>query len=387
MTLMQPSICIVDDEPDRLRFLVQEFGPGASIRIIHPEDLEDDHLADADLVLVDYILEHWPARDHGLGIALQPLNGLGLVAVLRNHVQERLRREAPTAFAIHSAHLAELSPGMPPQALPQAIARSQNLEWVFPKNDVLTMVRQASSLAAAVRALPPEWSLDEPGRNAGIAQQMLRLPSTESWSVRAWEDVEDAHAPIHELSQWTHGLAFLRWLLHRILPYPCFLKDEQYVAARLRVTAGSFRAALETRGTLWNALEPYRYTGILSEFLGPRWWRAGVEAFLWEATNGKSFEPDSVHELLATLHGTPLEPLTLAQPVVCLDTNLFPLPDVFDIQRAVMVQPDDWPPYAEPAWALKEMVDQSARLKGIVFRGDASAPPATMSTTTPPPVR
>jgi hypothetical protein len=370
MATKRPNICIVDDEPDRLRYLLEEFGPLADIRITHPEDLEDHHLANSDLVLVDYILEHWPARDHALGIALQPLNGLGLVAVLRNHVQERLRSEAPTAFAIHSAHLADLSPGMPPQALPQAVARSQNLEWVFPKDKVAALVRQATSLAAAVQALSPEWSLEEPDRNVGVAQQLLRLPSTQPWSVRAWEDIEDAHAPIHELSQWTHGLAFLRWMLHRILPYPCFLRDEQYLAARLHVSAGALREALGARGALWDALEPYRYAGILDDFLGPRWWRAGVEAFLWEATNGKSFDPDSLHELLATLHGTPLEPLPFAQPVVCLGFDLSPLPALCDAQAAILVQPDDWPPYADHAWAHKEMIDQSARLKGIVFRGE-----------------
>ena len=372
MLTPRPTICIVDDEPDRLRALNDEFAPTADLHITHPEDLRDGDLAGAHLVLVDYILKEWPTRDHQI-LALQPLNGLGLVAVLRNHVQERLRPNAPTAFAIHSGHLGDLSPGMPPQALPQAIARSQNLEWVFPKNDVSALVLQASSLARAVQALPPDWSLDDIGQNPSVAQKLIDLPTEEAWSLRAWEDVEDAHPPIHELSEWTHGLAFLRWLLHRILPYPCFLRDQQYLAARLHVSVDSLKGALGAKGALWDALQPFLYTGILDDFLGPRWWRAGIEAYLWEATRGRSFDPDAIQRVLGDVHGTPLEQVPYVHPVVCLDGDLLPLPELCDNDRAVLIQPDDWPPYADQALALKKSTQENPRLQGIVFRGNAGA--------------
>src|SRR5262249_33818449 len=158
-----------------------------------------------------------------------------------------------------------------------------------------------------------------------------------------------------------HGLAFLRWLLHRILPYPCFLWDTYRLAARLRVTHASLQSALDSNFS--SLLEPCRYKGALIDFLGLRWWRCGIEAFIWELTEGDPFEPQRVRGLLAQRTGISLEPTASLQPSVCVDENYQPLPEACDPAEAVHIQPDDWPPYADLAWTTLQLAREHPRLE------------------------
>src|SRR2546422_7082713 len=97
------------------------------------------------------------------------------------------------------------------------------------------------------------------------------------WSDQAWDDVESCHPPLHEMSERSHGLAFIRWLLHSVLPYPAFLYDTHRLAARLRVSPVTFRRTLERSRRLDRVLAAYRYNGIVAGFLGQRWGKAGIE--------------------------------------------------------------------------------------------------------------
>ena len=96
-----PKILAIDDEPDNLRNeLKLGLGDRATGEVLHPQDVDLQHLKEADLVLVDYILTNWVEREEA-SLSMQPVNGLALAAVLRECVdcsqQDRL-----TAFALHS---------------------------------------------------------------------------------------------------------------------------------------------------------------------------------------------------------------------------------------------------------------------------------------------
>lgn len=73
-----PTVLAIDDEPDILRNTLRlGLGDRAQGKVLHPRDVELQHLRDADLVLVDYLLRDWPERD-GVSLALRPANGLPL---------------------------------------------------------------------------------------------------------------------------------------------------------------------------------------------------------------------------------------------------------------------------------------------------------------------
>lgn len=317
-----------------------------------PDEVTTADLKKANVVLIDYQIEDWPGRQEVGSISLQPGNGVALAAVLRSQVEEHVGGQR-RAFAIHSGKLDELSGGLPALYREHAIARTLNLEWVFskrqsPKGPKLDV--QVAALAGAVKALPKEWP-ENPEKAQRIVNRLLAMPTPQPWGSRATTDVESCHPPIHAWAAATNGMAFLRWLLHQVLPYPSFLWEDRYLAARLYVKVESLRKALASESKARQALAPLHYSGVLAEFLGDRWWRAGVEHMLWEWTGGDPFNAAGVRDAVRTYVSKSLEPLTFNRPVVCVDSQSFrPLDQTIDVINAVEIKPDDWPAYAEQAW-------------------------------------
>ncbi len=368
----RPLVLVIDDRSDEERLRDQVWGADIEVWVEHPQDVTDLQLLQASLVLVDYRLDNWPERDNASCLGLRPPNGLALAAVFREQVQGD--QTQAIAFAVHSAHLPDLSGGLPPEPRQHLIARAHNLEWVFAKtttrDESRDLAGQVASLASAVQRLPASWLADQPDGRWSIATSLLAVPPDAAWADEAIAGVQDCHPPVHELSERSHGLSFLRWLAQRILPYPCFLWDTHYLSARLRVTHDSLSQALASNTSLTEMLEPCAYKGILHGFLGPRWWRAGIEAFLWAVTEGNPFEVEVLHSALQPLCRDQLRFSEQSQPVVCLDRDYRPLPEDVDIDDAVRIQPDDWPSYADQAWTTIALARDEPSLRALVLSED-----------------
>lgn len=82
---MSGHILFVDDEPDLLLPLAGLISDGAQAVVRHPDDVADADLEDADLVIVDYLLDEWLA---GLSTRATfiPGNGIGLAAAYRSRL-------------------------------------------------------------------------------------------------------------------------------------------------------------------------------------------------------------------------------------------------------------------------------------------------------------
>jgi hypothetical protein len=363
MSTAKPVLLVVDDEADKQQATISSQADGFDVQALHPRDVTEAHLDNADVVLVDFRISDWNERDQpGQCIGVRPLNGVALAGVLRANAESH--GGAPTAFALRSAHLADLSGAFPAERREHSIARRLNLEWVFSKTEDLS---RAGQLAMAVRALPGSWPVDDADSTRDLASQLLSIPDS-LWANEAWKDVLECHPPLHELSERSHGLAFLRWMLHRILPYPCFLFDTTRLAARLRVSHSSLNDALG-RG-LEKEIAEFKYNGQLSKFLGQRWWRSGIETFVWNITKGESSDPDRVREELGRRAGQKLEPSNSPQPVICVDRDLQPMTETVAPADAVRIQPDDWPPYADQAYASVSLAREEPSLKAVVFEPD-----------------
>lgn len=340
------TVLIVDDQPETVAPL--KFQAGADeflIRYCH--DVTTDDLEAADLVLVDYRLDEWPERDNLDAIGVKPLNGLALASILRGH--SLTHRSRPTAFALHAADLTELSAGVPTDAREHIIARLHNLEWAFRKDATAAGVNRIRSLARAVAALPEAWPLDNPESRRSIVQQLLALDVDVEWFSAAEEDIEGCLPPVRDLATATHGLSFLRWIAQRILPYPTFVFGDLYLAARLGVSVDSLREELSKDGSgLAASLEPVAYKGLLHDFVDRRWWRAGVNVWLWELSDGNPFDRERtlarLQEIAPRLAGG-----SAKEPVVALDEQYRPT-QLIDTSDAVEVQLDDWPIFADRPW-------------------------------------
>jgi hypothetical protein len=121
------------------------------------------------------------------------------------------------------------------------------------------------------------------------------------------------------------------------------------------------------RPNLAGRLRAAKYSGILADFIGARWWSAGVEAALWDLTDGRPHDP----VLLSKITGQP-EPkgdLEL-DSVLCIDADFQLMADVVPSRLAVRVMPDDWPPFAEQPWASLELLEEAPHLRGIANKAD-----------------
>ena len=359
----KPSILVIDDEPDDLRDQVDlRLNDQATTNIAHPHDVELSNLQDADLVLVDYRLEKWTERDIQSVISLQPATGLALAVVLREQV-DRSDKDRLTAFALHSGHLGDIQGRLPPATAQHVLARLNNLEWAFPKTES-RRYDQMVLLAGAVRQLPKNWPQDSKDSTSKVRHLLAMDEDNESFE-RCWRDVQECRAPVHELEAGGHGLLFVRWLLHQILPYPSFLWAEHWVAARLGISADALHKVIEGNSSLAKDLKAMRYSGILAEFLGLRWWRGALEDYVWELGGGRSAEEEEVREALGKRAGMKLESIDLNPAVVCLDKNLEPI-GFRSPMTAVTLRPEHWPAFADSAWMDVETVRDDPTLLSIV---------------------
>ena len=368
------TILLVDDYPEQLNNLKSELlssATGLACFVEHPQDVTRELVRDADVVLVDWRLDRWEERLRiGDVPSLQPQDGLALAAVLRSHVPLHSR---PKAFALHSAQLENLSGAVPTEIREHALARIHNLEWVFPKRDASDhLARQIAVLADGIRQLPDDWPADDASRTRETVMRLFGLDPNGAWTGEAWRGVEACHPPIYELSRASDGIAFLRWLLHRVLPYPCFLLNRDYLRARLRVTeVGLSSIESEPSSKLWQELEAVRYSGVLGQFLGGHWWKAGVDALLWNLTGGRSLSVDALQQGIQGASESSVEFITeFPEAVVCLGADYRVLPRLYSPNDAVRIQPDDWPPYADDAWSPVDLVLSSPHLNAIVIDSD-----------------
>lgn len=364
MTSGNPVICLVDDQPDKAEATLRG-GIERSVVILprSPSELELSDLETADIILVDFELRARWSRPDGIPIARHPPDGLALAAVIRAHVADA-EVNRPRAIALYSAELQKVGEQLPSEVRGHALARLHDLEWVFEKMDA-DAGRKIVALGWAVHELHAEWP-DTAAEAERELHRLLAVPDDAEWSAQAAHEIEDCHPPIHELSELSQTLALLRWLAQRVLPYPCFLADRLYAAARLRLTPEAFDLVAESDSPYAKDLGEVRYQGILSEFLGPRWWRTGLDTCLWRWTGGTL----SSRELRATLAKDHLDvPESVPEPVVVINDSYQPHA-IVDVGQAVRVQPDDWPPFAELAWVRIEDALASPRLRGLVVRDD-----------------
>ncbi len=360
-----PEVLIVDDRDEDQTPLVGAIeAQGLRAYVLHPEAVEVEDIRGADLVLVDYQLENWPERD-GVPAARRPRTGISLLAVLRDQLVAQTDR--PVGFALNTSQFGELPSVLPRPVSKHALARANNFEWVFDKTE-LSDVTSICSLAQACRQLPDDWEdIDALTK----LLELLALPAHQ-WNEAAVDDLLRCRPPVHELSESTDGLALLRWFLHRILPYPCFLYGEERLAVRLGTSLEELRSLLQSDGSeLSEKLSPTEYRGVLASFSGRRWWAAGVEAMLWDETAGESFLPQRVRDFMKAVAGSNLRSPVVQFPVLAIDDNYEYVGLPVELEAAVRIQPDDWPPYADDAWAVREQFDASPRLQMLALPSDA----------------
>lgn len=374
--MSEPTVLIVDDDPespDVERITTALENAQVSVLAIDPPHLSRQHLKQTDLFLVDYVLDEWTElRDLGEVerpedkqlIAMRPRDGLALAATIRSQLPEADVR----GIALLSNNLSDVVKGFSPSVTEHAAARVNGLDWAFDKRlvDGLPDVSErVADLARAVREIGRGWPKDDDDTDREAALwKLLALPDAE-WTEVAVRDVHAAQPPVNQFADATHGLSVLRWIGQRILPYPTFLLDARRLAMACGVdplTYGPDQDAFE------DGFDSMRYRGPLGEFLGPRWWRAGVRRLVRDWT-GESQPGPQMRAALADRLDLSLPPLDPPGSVLCIDGEL-KFACVRARERAVRVRPDDWPPFAETGWMDEALVREHPELEDLVEPSD-----------------
>lgn len=364
-----PRVLLVDDEPDK-----QAIPAHISIERRSPASLKLEDVDRCDLILLDYNLSKWNSGDARprVPFACDVRDGLALAGVIGGAIRERDNKKgeevghrAPTALAILTNDILPLVPmGIPD--LPHLASRARGLDWIFLKYNV-DWPDKALELARGVQKIPKHW--DDKSAEENL-RQLIALPEEPGWTDLSWESALDANPPIHEISTWTEGLALLRWLSQRVLPYPTFVWSTHQLAKRMQVHHGWLKSALDTGGELAAFFESARYSGVLAGLFPPRWWSAGVEALLRQVVSAAG-DQRTIIEWLAEEHALPVDArIDSAAHVPCLSEEMRMEEELVPMDECVRIRVDGWPIYAHEAWIRIETVEDSPSLASRVFLQD-----------------
>jgi hypothetical protein len=358
-----PNILAIDDSPSELESLRLAIGSRANVTVSPPQDITERHIREANLILVDWDLSKW-RRSENTVLLENPPDGFAVAGTIRSILRNVNR---PVAIAIHSGRLDDLALGVAEHQREHVIARQRDVEWVFPKSRVTEpkIDAQVVSLATAVSHLPP--SID----NLELVYNWMGIPNEQSpWRSDALGSLEAARVPLAQVLTWSQGISLLRWFLHRVLPYGNgILMDSDALALRLRANADDVaQAVLDGAGAKF--FDEARFRGELANFVGPRWWKSGVDFLLSAATGGRGHSPDSIQGALSKACGFLIRPSDVADPVYGLNERFEPLATPLERNDSVRVIPDDWPSWIElPRMTIAD-VNSDPQLRAIVATGD-----------------
>lgn len=359
------EVLLVDDQPETVAVLAKlvEANGVSRCRVFTPSDVSKSDLESADLVLVDYNLDEWLTAISTDPMVCRPPDGIAVAALLRQY-SSVVHKAPPTGYALLTGEGNRFG-HMPAERRPHVISRLNNLEWFFEKSmDQKETSSQVAELAKAIRSLPPDVKKGLGNPDALVA--FLGVSEEDPLVERYSDAITQCRPPLHHLSERSHGLVVIRWLLHRILPHTCFLFDTMHLAARLRITPASFKKCIESDGEFAKALHPFRYRGPLASFDGPRWWRGGIEQWLWDQTNGESAHDAAVLKHLKSLGCEQLDPVGISNPVVTVNRELIEETVLSAFAEVSPLRLDDWPDYAEPAYATKQTLEANPEMQSFV---------------------
>ena len=82
------------------------------------------------------------------------------------------------------------------------------------------------------------------------------------------------------------------------------------------------------------------YGGLLTGFLGPRWWRGALEEYVWGLTEGRALDVATLHGALRERTKVAFEALPPDASVACQGRTLEPTGDFIAPADAVRLRPD-----------------------------------------------
>lgn len=356
------QILIVDDRPDdEARGIAARLTEdGVSCRALHPSDIDEGDLQSTDLLLVDFELNSSSWDQSDLPLANRCENGWALASVLRWQMAAVDNRPTPGLVALLTNEIDKaLVPfDMGGNSAAGIISALNGVEWVFSKQGDSHMLRQVAHLARSISTVRSTMSPE---------QLLVLLKAPEGVSYK--EDLLNSGMPATELLDWREGVAIFRWMMQRVLPYPTFLISDLWLASRLGIGVPCVERLLDSGSPLGERLSGCLYEGLLSDFLGRRWWTREVDRVIWDATDGESSSLSAVRRVVGLALNEPVAEIAEGgdSPVVVLDQNFREEPHLADAAGCQRVRPEWWPAFASDVWARNSEIADCERLQSALL--------------------
>lgn len=367
----------IDDDPESAEpELRHALGDDALWIVRYPHDFQNDggvtenRIRNCKVVLMDLQIRE------NVGWGLDPSTGQALVESIRGYLAgDGNPLEADkTAFVLFSSLLERISDNLPVQGREHVLARKSGNEWVMDKvpnkrPESQHDLRVLSELSDAVRYIEGLGPDDQEGaKRSSLGILGIDDPEADDWRSSAAEDAEKMGLPIQSIMSG-HGMSLVRWLLHVSMPFPGALCEIRDLAVALRLAPEQVRNNQEFVEALNKGFNAYRYQGILPEFNGPRWWRAGVSDFIYNTRKYMEENEIAFHNALNKLLGydvSEFEKIEYSDPVLVVD-ECYRLTDKYcDVSETVRIAPDDWPDEVMyPRIQISETT-KSTRIKELV---------------------
>lgn len=363
-----PKILLIDDQPNMAANglcarLTSSFDGEDEYKAEakSPEEVVVDELHEADLTLVDYRLDHWDERDTA-PVSRSPENGHAVAMNIRTRLADS------TCLALFTSHLDELTYATTSEDRRHLIADEHGVDWVFSKLDDHSrerggqdkFVNQARTLADGfheLQSLPGVSALSEADDNdwEEFWGEVLAIDQVGVSDETLMGDVKKCNPPQQKIMDTGNRRPAVWWLMHEVFPYPTFLLDKYYVAARLAVSVESLEKIVGEDSWLSEKLAEFEYSGLFSGFDGERWWREGISAFLWDELGGQSNSNDAIFSFVdentdVDVSRAPERPVV----VVHEDERIGAPKQLISVEHTTDAMLEFWPGFAETPWVEDE---------------------------------
>lgn len=361
------DILYIDDESGQL--LAAATAKGVDMRFAHYEPTDNAAARAASRSNV-WVFDFYNDDEQRINPDLTGVakNGLSVFQQLRAMVGDA----RPPAILV-SNHIEEALAGAVVPARRHILAKQVGVEWVAAKqDDSYDTIAEIAALADATAALYSRRKTFQgahPSKYpAELAAVAFGMPRRALWAQAAVREVGEWRPPTwispHETIDTVPKRAGLTvrddvrsvrdviaWMIRHILPYPSFLCRDRHVAVRLGIDLLCLRKALAAETRLAAGLRQARYTGILKDFDGERWWTAAIDAFDWGLPREKT---DRTKALAKLVDPIPLIELAMEEPVVVSDPDLVETDEIAELTSCVRASDESFPAQASPAWVKIE---------------------------------
>lgn len=364
-----PDIVYVDNDPDSFTHLIPELEENRVGTFIYSEEYpaEDalEPAKEAKVWLFDFFLvepAHAQSKDE---------NGLSLFQKWQAAVVEG----RPTTVLISSALESAVKEPLGPVERHHVVAQRRGVEWIGDKSiETWRRVVQLADGATVIGdALKPAQEEGKPLGTYELEQlcyDVLQVPKDAAWGNSAQRQVDRARPPREiPLAPAATARALLGWLISHVLPYPSYLLTDAQAALRLQVAPESLRAIVDSddadSASARELLDPSMYRGPLADFLGRRWWRAGVDDLVWNLSETE----DGYRAAMEARAGKAvLIWLDHSEPVLVSTDDLVETEEVAEANDCVRVTDEDFPANVDPAWVRIDAARENRELRAkVVF--------------------